>query len=1058
MLNYLSKIDRLLIILLLVISAISHWYVFFDTGILSSGDWIYVPKESLVDRIAHGVWSPHTNLGVVMTMAPNLAYYALASLLQGIIPAMTWDLFTRIFFLIPIIFLTPLFSFLFFKKMTQNFLISMSASLLYTFNTIFLKLQLDFLTYASVWWILPALLLVTYKPIDTNSARSTIYIMLLCTIGYILEIRVMIIILVFVGIASMFFSWINRGNVASIFKRLSVFLLGVFGSVLLSTFWIIPLFTSTAQSTFSRASKNTFVSYYDILDAMTLHQYNWMHNIVSASFIKQPIDWWLFGVPLLVLVGVYAFPKIFERQKRILFLFFATCLPLAILLTKQGNVPFDSMYDWLFHNVPLFNLYRESSKFFILSAFLMSIFFGIGIYVLWKKVSKYNARIALISVSILLLTLTVFNAQHFFSQKIGGMARGVDIPKDHTIQKYCGSGDSEFFRTLWIPTKSRFTQYSDMCPYIDTSQILEGLDAIHGGKIFSTRQWKQRFATLFESPLFEKYINLYGVKFVIVPELTTTVKYTDSTTTIVEPNYFVHFGSKEDKRIRDWYISELDKLPYLKRVGNRGGALVLYENENYAPYLRAIPSLARYDTLQNLDEKYLFSSSVLGQDFDFVEDSMPPVYPTLGVRKVFEDLAPEDISSQGIRQEFANLSRSLSLYAKAPEASVSVESSTATLSSAEETDRYVRIPMEAGNGSATIHYTDPTHNFSNRIPNPSFEDGLWKEKVGDCNNFDKNGLLDMKLNRDAHSEGEASLELHATRHIACTNQKFPVSGGRTYLFSFDYQSPNAKQAGFYISFDGPNKSAISEKIPFKKSPSSSTLDFGLSTLQTAPEKLPWFSFTKQITVPDGATTASLHVYSYSTDNETDIVTRYDNFSFIELPDIADRYYLVSDPETNFVEPRDIAFDLVNPTKKLVHIKGATTPFYLAMSESYHPQWQAQFTNEKINGFFRSWVPWIKPDQIVNDHHFELNGFLNGWYIDINEHCVEKKLCTKNSDGSYDIELTLEFFPQRWFYLGLLISGTTLLGCIGYLVYDAIRRRRQNKQPTTNNLPTGRQDR
>ena len=48
------------------------------------------------------------------------------------------------------------------------------------------------------------------------------------------------------------------------------------------------------------------------------------------------------------------------------------------------------------------------------------------------------------------------------------------------------------------------------------------------------------------------------------------------------------------------------------------------------------------------------------------------------------------------------------------------------------------------------------------------------------------------------------------------------------------------------------------------------------------------------------------------------------------------------------------------------------------------------------------------------------------------------------DGSYDIEFVIEFFPQRFFYLGLLISGTTLLFCISYLVYDGVRRLRRKR--------------
>ena len=53
-------------------------------------------------------------------------------------------------------------------------------------------------------------------------------------------------------------------------------------------------------------------------------------------------------------------------------------------------------------------------------------------------------------------------------------------------------------------------------------------------------------------------------------------------------------------------------------------------------------------------------------------------------------------------------------------------------------------------------------------------------------------------------------------------------------------------------------------------------------------------------------------------------------------------------------------------------------------------------------------------------------------------------CTLNADGSYDIEMTIEFFPQRWFYLGLLISGTTLAGCVGYLGWEFVRRRKRKE--------------
>lgn len=338
-------------------------------------------------------------------------------------------------------------------------------------------------------------------------------------------------------------------------------------------------------------------------------------------------------------------------------------------------------------------------------------------------------------------------------------------------------------------------------------------------------------------------------------------------------------------------------------------------------------------------------------------------------------------------------------------------------------------PISLKDGVNKFEYVNPAFAFNNVIENPSFEYGEWQEKVGDCNNNDKNPILAMNLNTQEKSDGNKSLQLEAKRHIACTSQKIEVNSGSSYLLSFDYQSPNATDASYYIGFNDKEKHVISESLPFKDKN--------------------WHTFSKTIKIPEGATSVSLYVYAKSTDEKMNIINRYDNFKLIEVPDLSDAYYLVSESDVELRQPSSITFDLINPTKKLVHIKSATTPFYLAMNESYHPQWQAQMNNGKINGFFASWVPFVRPDRIADEFHYKLNDFLNGWYVDTVQLCESKvksgKLnggCIKNDDGSYDIEMTLEFFPQRWFYLGLLVSGTTLTGCFGYLGWYYINQRRK----------------
>jgi len=95
-------------------------------------------------------------------------------------------------------------------------------------------------------------------------------------------------------------------------------------------------------------------------------------------------------------------------------------------------------------------------------------------------------------------------------------------------------------------------------------------------------------------------------------------------------------------------------------------------------------------------------------------------------------------------------------------------------------------------------------------------------------------------------------------------------------------------------------------------------------------------------------------------------------------------------------------------------------------------------------------------QIPEENHLMANGYANSWVVDTDKICAptspqsspqtgeEASLCVKNADGTYDLELVVEFWPQRLFYIGLGISGLTLLSCLGYLGYDLIRRRRKQK--------------
>lgn len=105
---------------------------------------------------------------------------------------------------------------------------------------------------------------------------------------------------------------------------------------------------------------------------------------------------------------------------------------------------------------------------------------------------------------------------------------------------------------------------------------------------------------------------------------------------------------------------------------------------------------------------------------------------------------------------------------------------------------------------------------------------------------------------------------------------------------------------------------------------------------------------------------------------------------------------------------------INPTLYNTKIN-ATKPFMISFAESYDPLWTAKV--DRING------------KTVNSEVIRpipLYSVVNGFWI--------------NQTG--DLDITIEYEPQRWFYIGAAISITALIICIGYLIYDWRRKRNE----------------
>lgn len=141
----------------------------------------------------------------------------------------------------------------------------------------------------------------------------------------------------------------------------------------------------------------------------------------------------------------------------------------------------------------------------------------------------------------------------------------------------------------------------------------------------------------------------------------------------------------------------------------------------------------------------------------------------------------------------------------------------------------------------------------------------------------------------------------------------------------------------------------------------------------------------------------------------------------------------------------ITFARINPTLYEAWAQGVENPYILVFSEAFHRDWKVWIvgeaeddikTEEVIASYFNGeikeekhktdfvhkkiFASWFKKS-IPEERHFSASGYANSWLI-----------TPEDSAGKKNYRLIIEFWPQRLFYVGILISCLTFSGCVGYL--------------------------
>ncbi len=287
----------------------------------------------------------------------------------------------------------------------------------------------------------------------------------------------------------------------------------------------------------------------------------------------------------------------------------------------------------------------------------------------------------------------------------------------------------------------------------------------------------------------------------------------------------------------------------------------------------------------------------------------------------------------------------------------------------------------------------------NLITNSSFEDPKLWGSVGDASVKAK-GKADISVSQSEISkEGTRSLLLESSNHKAYVMQKINnFNPNAIYKVSFFYKHLEGESPQFVVWENGTNKILLT--APLKK------LD-------------KWQRYEGTFLASENSKDVALYFYSPSNGLKT--ANLFDDVTIQKMPYI--KNVLINEREP-FDKPTNLVGSYTRHNPALIEINLKKGKGLVVFNESFHKGWKAflKNKNEQPLSFIETLTMKQPGISVPENHHLNVNSFANGWWIDsIDDNQI----------------LVLEFWPQRLFYIGLIISSMTLLGCLNYLVLSKI---------------------
>ncbi len=318
----------------------------------------------------------------------------------------------------------------------------------------------------------------------------------------------------------------------------------------LHAWWIIPMLVyrnnpiGELGPAYNSLAALRFFSFTDFSHALALMHGNWPENVFGKTGFLQPE---FLIIPLIAFAGFLFVRKRNKRWGKVETL--GVLGLLGIFLTKGANEPFGFVYEWLFQHVPGFNVFRDSSKFFLIVVLSYTVLIAHSLAIFSETIGKQWGKVILFS---LFFFFWIFTIRGTWMGVTKGTLVPHEIPGSYIELKDLILSDPHFSRSLWVPQVHRYAINTDMHPAMGAQEV---------------------FGVASQSAVLEKFLDpnyapstlsRWSVRYVVVPQDTQNELFLDD--------------RKYSQKKRDDVVRTLNGITWLRHIPLTTHDIDVYES------------------------------------------------------------------------------------------------------------------------------------------------------------------------------------------------------------------------------------------------------------------------------------------------------------------------------------------------------------------------------------------------------------------------------------------------------------------------------------------------